>query len=238
MSTEVSPHADLNFDRGFLTSVIRSDSRLSDMVAYLNNRPAGMDPAHDMDHSVRVAIWSVRCNEGKSDIVDLIAAAYLHDFVWVPKDSALRNQASSLSAVAAEEVLNRFLFSEDSKRLIQDAILNHSFSRGLVPQFDLGKAVQDADRLECLGAIGIARHFSVGAQMNANFFDPEDPWSSKRELNDKKYSLDHYFTKIFRLEKMMNTPVGKAEAKRRTDFMRSYLSHLSEESLFDQPSLT
>jgi uncharacterized protein len=237
MTAETNLKGDLDFDRGFLTAAIRGDSRLRDLVGCLSELPAATDPAHDTDHCVRVAIWSVRCDEGKSDLTDLIAAAYLHDLVWVAKDSADRKQASQFSALAAGELLDRYRFSDNSKMLIQDAILNHSYSRGLVPQYELGKAVQDADRLECLGAIGIARCFSVGAQMKASFFDPQDPWARERKSNDRQFSLDHYFTKIFRLEEMMNTRVGREEARVRTKYMRQFVRTFGQEALLGTPEI-
>jgi uncharacterized protein len=93
----------------------------------------------------------------------------------------------------------------------------------------LGKALQDADRLEALGVLGAFRNISCGTLMHASFFDPLDPWAQARPLDDKRFSVDHYECKLFKLESMMNTEGGKVEAKRRTERLRRLLIELGEE---------
>jgi len=89
--------------------------------------------------------------------------------------------------------------------------------------------LQDADRLDAIGAIGIARVFSVSGAKNRKFYEPNDPFSKTRKPNDKKWALDHFFKKLLVLENTMNTKTGKIEAKKRTKVLKNYLARLKEE---------
>jgi uncharacterized protein len=81
---------------------------------------------------------------------------------------------------------------------LQDAVLCHSYSRGLNPKTLEGRVFQDADRLDALGAIGIARTFAVTGSMGRSFYHPEDPFfQMARELNDREYAVDHFYRKLF-----------------------------------------
>lgn len=112
---------------------------------------------------------------------------------------------------------------------VATAIRDHSFSRGAVPSSALGRALQDADRLEALGSLGIFRCVAAGVGMGAGFFHPEDPWALDRPLDDARYSVDHFFTKLLRLPETMLTEGGRVEADRRAGVMLSVLRQLGEE---------
>ena len=90
-------------------------------------------------------------------------------------------------------------------------------------------ALQDADRLEALGSIGIMRCYSTGVRMGTKYFDPEDPWAKGRELDDSAFSLDHFFTKLFRLPETMNTLAGREEAGLRLRPMQAFMDSLERE---------
>lgn len=93
----------------------------------------------------------------------------------------------------------------------------------------LGKALQDADRLEALGVIGAFRCIATGVRFDAAFFDANDPWAEDRSLDDKRYSVDHFFVKLFKLPATFQTEVGRAEAMRRVEIMRAMLAALGDE---------
>lgn len=195
------------------------------------------DPAHDLSHLHRVANGALEFAPAEpADHV--VAAALLHDIVNVPKDSPLRSQASQLSADKAARILEEAGFEAAEIEGIREAIRDHSFSRGAVPRTPLGKALQDADRLEAIGAIGVLRCAAVGMRMGASFFDPNDPFAQARELDDRKYSVDHFFTKLLKLVHSFQTEEGRLEAERRTRFMRDFLKQLGHElgREFAQPS--
>ncbi|MEM9070229.1 MAG: HD domain-containing protein [Myxococcota bacterium] len=190
--------------------------------------PAGPDPGHDLAHALRVAHWTLLLAP-EVDPRWCIAAALLHDAVNVPKDSPERASASSLSADLARALLPTAGFASAATEEVAVAIRDHSYSRGATPTSDLGKALQDADRLEALGALGLCRTFSCGARMGAAYFDPDDPWAQGRDLDDRRYTVDHFFTKLLTLPKTMNTEGGRQEAERRAEFLRSFLQQLAVE---------
>lgn len=147
----------------------------------------------------------------------------------VPKNHPDRARASELSAQAAEPLLRAAGFDEPARTRIRDAIRDHSFSRGATPATTLGKALQDADRLEAVGAIGLFRVASTGARMGASYFHPEDPWATSRELDDRKHSVDHFFTKLLKLQETFHTPAGREEALRRSQVLERFLDDLALE---------
>ena len=187
------------------------------------------DPGHDVDHAERVALWTLRIGGDDVNRREAIAAALLHDLVNLPKDSPERATAAERSAVAAAGLLAEQGFDEDATTRITQAIRNHSYSAGQVPRDALGRALQDADRLEALGALGILRTISTGSRMGARYFDPRDPFAAQRNLDDTAFSIDHFFKKLLGLASTMTTEPGRQEAKRRTQLLQTFLAELSHE---------
>ena len=91
--------------------------------------------------------------------------------------------------------------------------------------------VQDADRMDALGAIGVARCFSVGGQFGLPLFNPDDPFCERREPDESAWTIDHFYTKLFRLPDTMQTDAGREEAQRRVAVMHGYLEQLRQEIL-------
>lgn len=89
--------------------------------------------------------------------------------------------------------------------------------------------MQDADRLDALGAVGIFRTASCGVTMGASYYHPEDPFAENRELDDKSYTIDHFYRKLLKLPDQMNTAAARAEAHRRAEFMRQFLAEFKQE---------
>ncbi len=100
-------------------------------------------------------------------------------------------------------------FPADRYPAVSHAIEAHSFSAAIPPRTLEAKIVQDADRLESLGAIGLARVFAVAGALNTILFDAEDPFADRRALDDRKYALDHFQCKLLRLPETMQTDKGK-----------------------------
>lgn len=187
------------------------------------------DPGHDLHHCLRVALWTVRIGGEAVDWRRAVAAALLHDIVNPPKNSPERARASELAADEARRSLPDFGFDAEAIEDIALAIRDHSFSRGAVPERPLGQALQDADRLEALGALGVFRVVSTGTRMGSRYFDPEDPWAERRPLDDRANEVDHFFAKLLRLPGTMNTPAGRDEAERRARFLEEFLAQLGSE---------
>ena len=133
------------------------------------------------------------------------------------------------SAALASERLPTLGFPPEAVTRIADAIRDHSFSRGATPATPLGCALQDADRLEALGAIGLLRCISTGVRIGGEWFDADDPWAEARPLDDRRYAVDHFFTKLLRLPAAMRTEAGRAEAERRAAFLREFAARLGDE---------
>ena len=113
--------------------------------------------------------------------------------------------------------------------IISNAIRDHSFSQNKTSKTMEGKILQDADRLDALGAIGIARVFATGGSLNRPFYNIDDPFCKQRIPNDTIWTLDHFYQKLFKLESLMNTKSGKIEAKKRTRILKEFLNQLKQE---------
>jgi uncharacterized protein len=186
------------------------------------------DPAHDVAHAERVAWWTLRLAPELPER-EAIAAALLHDIVNAPKDSPVRTRSSELSAERARDLLPSSGFDTEAVARVCDAIRTHSFSRGETPRSELGRALQDADRLEALGALGLCRVLSTGAALGAHYFHEADPWARGRPFDDLRYTLDHFFTKLLGLAETLQTRRGLQEAQARVAFMRQFLTQLGRE---------
>jgi uncharacterized protein len=189
------------------------------------------DPAHDFYHIMRVYKNAelIGRREG-ADMQVLLAAALLHDLVVYPKGSAKRSKSADDSADMAEKILRDYKYPQERIDKICYCIRTHSYSKKLTPSTLEGKILQDADRLDALGAIGIARTFSVGGSENRMFYNPADPFcKSRREPDDKQWTLDHFQAKLLKLKDAMHTQTARDIAQERTDFMELFIEQLQKE---------
>lgn len=188
------------------------------------------DPGHDWAHIQRVVNTATHLAEKEKALKEVvIPAAYLHDIVNVAKNHPERARASTLAADKAIKLLEKHGYEPRYFAQIHQAIVEHSFSKGLTPSSLESACVQDADRLDALGAIGVLRCAAVNVEMKAKFYDPQDPFAKKRELNDKVWMLDHYEVKLLKLKDSLQTESAKIEGKNRTLFMQSFLDQLKKE---------
>mgnify|MGYP000073665660 CR=1 FL=1 len=194
------------------------------------------DPAHDIAHLDRV--WAnahrIARNENKKtpDRVNLrvlMAGAYLHDLLNLPKDHPDRAKASTFSAEQAAPILAELGYDPDESRAAQHVIAAHSFSAGIAPQSFEAEILRDADRLDALGAVGIARTFMVAGAIGRPFCDPEDPFAAGRALDDQLWSIDHWHLKLLKLPGDMATEKGRKIARKRARLMLAYLRQLAKE---------
>ena len=188
------------------------------------------DAAHDLAHLDRV--W-LTCHDIANTMggatAPLLAAAYLHDLVNLPKNHPDRKAASTWSAKAAVPHLHALGFSEQDVVDTCHAIEAHSFSAGIEPTTDTARILRDADRLDALGAIGIARAFSVSGQLGRAFYDPNDPFATERPLDDTQFALDHWPLKLLKLPDGMLTDRGRQIAADRISTMTDFLAQLAPE---------
>ena len=191
---------------------------------------AQCDPSHRIDHVDRVMknAHSINLHE-HGNMAIIVPAVMLHDCVPIDKRSPQRAQASRLSAEAAIEHLQQWHYPDQYYSDIVHAIACHSFSANLDPTTLEAKIVQDADRLDSLGAIGIARTFMLAGKFNNTLYHADDPFVISREPNDSVYAIDHFYRKLLTLKAHFNTPTGRHLATQRTQLMKRYLDDLAGE---------
>jgi uncharacterized protein len=207
--------------------------RIQKLLPLIRTYYGNSDPAHDWPHIGRVAATAKKmCEAENANLEITLAAVYCHDLVNLPKDHPDRKNASSLAAQEAEPHLIAAGFESEEVEKIKAAIIEHSFSKGLKPSSKEAAIVQDSDRLDALGAIGILRCAAVNTKMGSSFYEPQDPFAEERPLDDKQFMVDHYFVKLFKLPELMNTEAGKKIALDRVNFMSDFLDTLGKEIKF------
>lgn len=199
---------------------------------WLEQHHTETDSAHDIAHFRRV--WKtarqLNLNEGNpANNLVLLAAAYLHDIVSLPKNHPERHLSSRLAAKEAAVILLELCFPYQHIDAVCHAIEAHSFSANLEAKTIEAKILQDADRMEALGAIGLARVFYTSGRMERDMFDSYDPLAKHRQLDDLQYALDHFFVKLYKVADSMQTKAGKEMAQQRREFLEQYVSQLLTE---------
>jgi uncharacterized protein len=188
------------------------------------------DPGHGPVHLERVVATAMRlaAEEGaRADVV--LPAAWLHDCVHVAKNSPERSRASRLAADHALGFLQEAGYPPACLPDIRHAIEAHSYSAGIAPRTVEAKVVQDADRLDALGAIGLARCLAVGTALGRPLYEAVDPFCRERAPDEDGASIDHFYAKLLKLAGTMQTAAGRREAARRTAFLEAFLVQLGSE---------
>ena len=199
-------------------------------------RMDGIDIAHDSLHVLRVYRWAVRLAPEAGADADLTgAAALVHDLVNIPKEDRARPLGSERSAIASQGLLRDSGYSVMEVTEIVEAVRTCSWSRGMAPTNPIGAALQDADRIDALGAVGIARTFATAQAMASRgqpsrFYDPADPMGATgRMLDDRRQPIDHFHIKLLKLAETMHTETGRAEGARRHMRMVAFLNDFEAE---------
>ena len=210
------------------------DALARDLIAALG--PEGTDGSHDLTHIQRVwhNVTAIARTEPGADTELLLAATILHDCVAVEKSSPLRSQASRLSAERAREIIAAFGWAPARVDNLAHAIATHSYSAALRPETPEARILQDADRLDAIGAIGVARCFYIGGRLQSALYSADDPAAETRSLDDRRYVLDHFKAKLFQVADGFLTPAGQAMAAERAAvmhrFVDTFLSEISPRS--------
>lgn len=220
----------------------RDHARASELAAWRRRFAAlaasaaadgGHDGAHDASHLERVwrSARALLAQHPEADALVVMAASYLHDLVNLPKNDPERAQASRRSAALAREELARLGFPAERLDAVAHAIEAHSFSASIVPTTIEAKIVQDADRLDALGAVGLARMFYIAGRMGSALAHPTDPLAGNRELDDRAWSLDHIVVKLAKLPEMMQTEAGRDIANERLGKLLVFRKDFAQEWL-------
>ncbi|WP_338476532.1 HD domain-containing protein [Pseudomonas khavaziana] len=198
-------------------------SLATDLLKYLPEDSG--DGSHDLSHIHRVWVNAsvIQTVEG-GDLEILLAATILHDCVAVEKNSSLRAKASTLSSEKASTILSGLGWSESKVMAVAHAIESHSFSAGLEPLTLEAKILQDSDRLDAIGMVGVARCFYTAGRMGAALYDVTNPTASGREYQDKQFAIEHFQTKLLKLASGFRTNEGERMAAKRHQRLDHFLS--------------
>jgi uncharacterized protein len=205
---------------------------LSKVYAEVQQRFEGFDdPAHGWEHVERVNRLALYIAERESADTFIVGmAALMHDIGHLSTDKTQHH--ADLSMSMASELLTAYHVPADTREAILHAITAHSFSLGTEPRTLEAKVVRDADRLDSLGAIGIVRWAITGTvrrTTGTQIYHPDDPFAARHILNERRYMLDHFFTKLLKLSSTMSTQTGRVLAQQRTAFMHTYLEEFRKE---------
>jgi len=201
---------------------------------YLLSHLDTTDGSHDLHHFKRVWHTAAAINEQEEHPADpliLLTAAYFHDIISLPKNHPDAATSSRLSADKTAAILPAHFpdFPAEKIPSVQHAIHAHSFSAQVMPLTPEAKILQDADRMEAIGAIGIARVFYTAGLLHKQLFDPQDPLAKHRDLNDKEFALDHFQQKLLKLPALMNTSTGKKMADRHAAYLLDFMERIQTE---------
>lgn len=145
------------------------------------------------------------------------------------KNSPLRAQASSLSADKAMSILEGLGWPRERQTAAAHAVKTHSFSAGFEPLTLEAKILQDSDRLDAIGMVGVARCFYVAGRMGSALYDFTNPTAEGREYQDKQFTLEHFHTKLLKLASGFQTAEGARLAQIRHRRLESFLREFMDE---------
>ena len=181
---------------------------------------AGDGSGHDFDHTLRVYHMAVRiAGEEGADVEMVALAALLHDV----DDHKLSPETCEHKDRAVTFLKSQGVAEQKIHRIVE-IISEISFSAGNGRPSTLeGMCVQDADRLDAIGAIGIGRAFAFGGSRGRRMHDPDGA--------DKTATVEHFYDKLFKLKDLMTTPTGQHLARQRDEFMHSFLEQFYAEAV-------
>lgn len=199
---------------------------------WLKNHHQHQDAAHDVCHFRRV--WATAQKLAADDDVDMLViltACYFHDIVSLAKNHPQRQRSSILAAEETRRLLREEFvqFPAEKIEAVCHAIAAHSFSAQIAPRASSRSASWTILASVVKGAIGLARVFAVSGALGVALFDGEDPFAQHRPLDDKRYALDHFQTKLLKLPQTMQTARGKQLAQHNAQFLVEFMAKLSAE---------
>ena len=206
------------------------------LLDYVKDATAGDSTGHDFYHAVRVKRLAVLI--GQDDAADLdvlIAAAYLHDIARGEErveNGRIVNDHVVAGMRCAREVLPRIGFPKDKIAQVVECIRHHEDYRWDEEGVKLSKEaliLQDADRLDAIGAIGIARSFAYGGAIGRPLWDPEEEPGEFQHGVVSRSTLHHFYEKLLRLKDIMNTDLGRKLAEERHAYMEDFLARFKRE---------
>jgi uncharacterized protein len=205
---------------------------IENAIKYVHEIFARDFSGHDFYHTMRVYKTAVQIAvRENADILTVQLAALLHDV----DDIKLSPTTYSVKKNAVDFMKQNKL-SDEIINSVCKIIEEVSFAGtdSVVPSSIEGKCVQDADRLDAIGAVGIARAFAYGGNKGRKMYDPDiKPMTNMNKeqyrQNDNSTTINHFYEKLLLLKDMMNTETAKKIAERRHAFMQTYLDEFLAE---------
>lgn len=202
-------------------------------IDFVKRTLAGAEAGHDWFHIERVYKTALTINESaQANTLVVSLAALLHDIA----DSKFNNGDEEIGPRIAGEFMESLNLAPEIVLHVRQIILNMSYKASLGTVTFHSKeleVVQDADRLDAIGAIGIARAFTYGGFKNRVLYDPAIPpvanMSKEAYKNTTAPTINHFYEKLLLLKDLMRTEKGKAMAQQRHDFMLHYLEQFYSE---------
>ncbi len=184
---------------------------------------------HDKSHVERVYNLAVRIAiEERADLDVVKAAVLLHDVARAMEDEGKIEDHAIESAKIAEKILKEVNFPKEKTAKVIHCIKAHRFKKGIKSESLEAKILQDADRLDIIGAIGIARVFTRGGWSNMPIYDQSIP--PKKKYDGKSLSsVNHIHEKILKVKDTINTNKAKQIAEERHKFVEQFLDRLLKE---------
>jgi uncharacterized protein len=213
-------------------SAIKIDSlnKLEQLCQQFMEKQPIHDSAHDINHIKRVVNNAKQIAEQEqADMWIVIAAAWLHDCVTYPKNHPDNKLASQKAGDVAVSFLQEHGFPAEKLDAVKHAVAAHSYSANIKVESLEAQVVQDADRLDGLGAIGIARCFNVAGKLQSKIYAEDDPFCENRQPDSKLAAVDHFYEKLFKTAETLGTSAAKRMGKQRIEFMQLYLQQLRAE---------
>ena len=198
---------------------------IKNAMEYVKERFSEEYSGHDYWHALRVyRLASKIAKKEKADLFTVQLAALLHDVDDIKISPDTHEKKSN-----AVSFMRKNGLEEDAIARICRIINEVSFAGddSVIPQWIEGKCVQDADRLDAIGAIGIARAFTYGGNHNRTLYDPAE--KPEKNMTKEKYqchistTINHFYEKLFHLKEMMNTSFAKEIAERRDKIMHDFI---------------
>lgn len=206
-------------------------------VIEISKKELGNDPTgHDFFHAKRVAnlavsLYTKNNSYTEQDVKLLLIMGYLHDIIDDKITNDISNKINKIMELPSIRSLNTVEIEE-----VLDTIQNMSYSKNLISKHHLslkGQYIQDSDRLDALGAIGIARAFAYGGKKGNLIYDPSTRPTSNtsKEIyrNKKSTTINHFYEKLLKLSDLMNTNEGKMIAEQRINYMKNFLNEFFNE---------
>ncbi len=199
---------------------------------FVKQKLYGEGSGHDWFHIERVYNLAKFISEKENaDLFIVEMTALLHDI-----DDWKFSKGTDTNTTVTENFLTSINVSTDDINKIISIIKTMSFKGGVVDSSQSsieGKVVQDADRLDAIGAIGVARTFAYGGSKGRQIYNPSIPpiefASLEQVKNEENHTINHFYEKLLKLKDLMNTKTAKEIAEKRHKFMENFLEEFYSE---------